>query len=250
MKCLLFVSILLVCLVNSTFALQAKDCRCRVQTGKRIIGGNNTNSWPWHLSVGFKLKEGSSGNYVPSKTKIKRHWCGAIVVNEHYALGAADCVFNFRKNETLKPEKISVGFGSNDLVEIWNRMQFVDVDQIILHPAFDRNPMKLDANLALLKLKTPLKFNESLQPVCLELDHPRKVYQEPLVGIGFGVTGLDLNPWTPEYTFGNNSRFQKEVWMRDKSTSAEMCQGRDLNETICLKSVRMETQSDEIESGE
>lgn len=37
--------------------------------------------------------------------------------------------------------------------------------------------------------------------------------------------------------------------MRDKSTSAEMCQGRDLNETICLKSVRMETQS-EIESGE
>lgn len=161
-----------------------------------------------------------------------------------------DCVFNFRKNETLKPEKISVGFGSNDLVDIWNRMMFVDVDQIVLHPAFDRNRTKLDANLALLRLKTPLKFNDSLQPACLELDHPRKVYQEQMVGIGFGVTALEYNYIDPSYSFGNNSRYLKEVWMRDNSTSAEMCEGRDLNETICLKSVRMETQSSEIESSE
>ena len=68
----LLLSILFVSLVSSAFALDKKDCRCRAQIGKRIVGGNKTNSWPWHVSVGWGPEE-VDGNPANETAKIERH---------------------------------------------------------------------------------------------------------------------------------------------------------------------------------
>ena len=72
MKSSLFYSILLVCLVSSAVALEQKDCRCRVQAGRRIIGGGLTRPWPWHLSLGKKINK-TNGLSPLEVDKINRH---------------------------------------------------------------------------------------------------------------------------------------------------------------------------------
>ena len=159
--------------------------------------------------------------------------CGAIILNEQWALTSGFCVFDLESKTPLKPEEIDIGYGSNDLVEIVHQKKLVDVDQIVPHPNFNLTP---EANLALLKLKTPFNFDgEIVSPACLEMDHPRKFYTEQLFGFGFGVTDVFLNSMNTAYLYGNNSRFLKESLLQDQSGKLDLCYDKDLDETICLK---------------
>lgn len=167
------------------------------------------------------------------KKLMKNHLsCGAIILNEQWSLTSANCVYDSNRKAPVKPEWIDLGYNSNDLLDIVDRNKLVEVDQIVLHPDF--NSTKLEANLALLKLKTPLKFNDSVQPACLELDHPRQIYAEQLVGFGFGVTDVIYDSRNVVYRFGNLSRFLKESPLQDKSGDLDICYDKNLDETICL----------------
>ena len=157
-------------------------------------------------------------------------------MNENWALTVADCVYDSEQKMPLRPEAFNLGYESNDLVELWDQNKLVDVDRIVFHPSY--NPKSeynwLEANLALLKVKTQFKFGDHVQPACLELDHPRKIYKEQLVGIGFGVTNVTYNDESSKYELGQNSRFLKESSLKDGSTKSEYCSDKDLDETICL----------------
>ena len=152
-------------------------------------------------------------------------------MNEQWALTAAVCVYDRKKRAPVRPEAINLGYDSVDLVEMFDQNKFVDVDQIVLHPDFSLRP---SANLALLKLKTPFKFDDNIQPACLELDHPRQIYRQQLVGFGFGVTGLRYDGRNEEYLYTNNSRYLKESALQDKSGKLTICYQADLDETVCL----------------
>ena len=56
-----------------------------------------------------------------------------------------------------------VGYGSNDLVKIYEKKQYVEVEKTLRHPYHSR----IRYDLALLKLKSPLNFTDSVQPACL-----------------------------------------------------------------------------------
>lgn len=153
-------------------------------------------------------------------------------------------MYDRRKRALLKPEEIDLGYNSEDLVEMVDQNKLVDVDQIALHPDFIKTDLFDNANLALLKLKTPFTFNDSVQPACLELDHHRKwFYQDTLVGLGFGVTELVYVASENRYHYGNNSRYLKESLLYDMWYRSILCHNENLDELVCLNSSEKSSQS-------
>lgn len=63
---------------------------------------------------------------------------------------------------------IRVAYGSNDLVTMYDRKQYAEIEKIILHPDYQFS----FGNMALIKLKQPLNFTEAVEPACL-LEHER-----------------------------------------------------------------------------
>ena len=152
-------------------------------------------------------------------------------MNENWVLTSAHCVYGL----SLRPNQINVGYASNDLLDMVDQNKLVNVQWALFHPDFQpakpNHPVEYSANLALLKLATPFKFNDNVQPACLELDHPRK-FEEPLLSLGFGVTEVfDLGT---SFKLGNNSRYLKETWQEEHPNDLIFCRYENLNETICL----------------
>ena len=149
-------------------------------------------------------------------------------MNEQWAITAEICVYDPKKKGPVPPESIDLGYGS-DLVEIFDQKKLVEVDQIVFHPDTSKNQV----NLALLKLKTPFTFNDTVQPACVELDNPRQKYKDELVGFGFGVNYTSA---TKDGSFyGMNNRYLKESLLTDISEKSYLCSYKNLDEVICLK---------------
>ena len=141
-------------------------------------------------------------------------------MNENWVLSTADCVYG----KSLRPDQINVGYASNDLVGMVDQNKLINVQSVVIHPDF--NPKQWDANLALLRVATPFKFDDNLQPACLELDHPRKFYTDQFVTLGFGVKIVN------GFDFGPNSRYLKQTTQKDVGES-RLCRGDNLDERIC-----------------
>ena len=58
-----------------------------------------------------------------------------------------------------------VAYGDNDLVKIYERKQFAEVDSYYIGVGY--NSLTLLNDIALIKLKSPLNFTDSVQPACL-----------------------------------------------------------------------------------
>ena len=113
-------------------------------TRNRIVGGDEALSpIPWqvhiHISNGFT--------------------CGGTILDEETILSAAHCFHPLRS------------INNNDYIEAGIRLessssgQRVLVQEIINHPNY--NSRTHDNDIAILKLKTHLTFNENVQPACL-----------------------------------------------------------------------------------
>ena len=155
-------------------------------------------------------------------------------MNEFWILSSALCVYE----KSLRPDEINVGYGSNDLVDMVDQNKLVNVQNVVIHPDFippkPNHPIERDANLALLKVATPFKFDDNLQPACLELDHPRKFYKEPLISLGFGVTRVEID-YKFDYKYGNSSRYLKQALQADNTEKSDLCRKKNLDEWICTK---------------
>lgn len=124
-------------------SLQCTECGVQKSTA-RIIGGSAAKSgqWPWQLSL---QNRGS-------------HICGAALISSYYALTAAHCFP--RDHDTPKNWEVFGGVVSLDSLP-----QRYKVEKIILNENY--NTTTNDNDIALLKLKSPVAFNEKVQPVCL-----------------------------------------------------------------------------------
>ena len=74
-----------------------------------------------------------------------------------------------------------IGYSSNDLVEIYNKAWFMEIEKVILHPNFDavpnergQEPRRLINDIALIKLKQSLRFSNTVQPACLGMEQKEK----------------------------------------------------------------------------
>nr|XP_019943509.1 PREDICTED: transmembrane protease serine 13-like isoform X2 [Paralichthys olivaceus] len=127
-------------------SLQCVDCG-KQQSTSRIIGGSlaKTGQWPWQLSLHFR----------------QSHVCGAVLISPDFLLTAAHC-FPRGNSLTLVAENWKVYAGAVSLKSLPKPYL---VKRILLNENYNNKTNDLD--VALIKLKSPVHFDDKVQPVCL-----------------------------------------------------------------------------------
>ena len=121
----------------------------------RIVGGRKAKSpIPWQVHVHFN-KIDLEGISIP-------HGCGGTIIDEETILSAAHCYYPLTKSTV---QFIEAGIKKDNSANGQN----VPVREVIIHPSYNdsRTNGKFDGDIAILKLETPLIFNDHVSPAQL-----------------------------------------------------------------------------------
>lgn len=111
------------------------------------------------------------------------HFCGGSIIAENKILTAAHCV------TLTNPASIDVQAGSTNVSCDGSRKR---VSRIIIHPYY--YSFKYENDLAILVLRTPLKYSRNIQPIALPERLP-DLHADALVQVtGWGRTGDERRP--------------------------------------------------------
>ncbi|XP_073434927.1 plasma kallikrein-like [Dendrobates tinctorius] len=140
---------------NSGFSLRlcknriVGGCGKPVDKASRIVGGSNSShgEWPWQVSMHLKLSS-------------SRHVCGGSIISNQWIVTAAHCVAPWPI-----PRLWNIYIGILNQSEIKPTTPVLDIEQIIVHPEY--TGAEAGNDIALLKLKTPIAYNEYQQAICL-----------------------------------------------------------------------------------
>lgn len=153
------------------------NCGKKVVASGLIVGGilSKRNEWPWLVSLVS----------LPSR----RYFCGATIISERTVLTAAHCVRSKHSAITRKISEFEVQLGKHDLDENDVTLQTFDTDTIAVHPDWDSNDDRYDADLALLLTLKVINVTANTLPVCLWSDSsmdssPDSQYIGTVVGWG------------------------------------------------------------------
>lgn len=119
---------------------QTSNCQITNIVGGTII---DVSTAPWQVS----LKSIASGN---------SHFCGGSIISNTWILTAAHCVLG------QSASNIKVHCGTTNQTQLSNG-QFVQASQIIIHPNY--NTTTSDNDIALIRLATPLSFNQNVKSI-------------------------------------------------------------------------------------
>lgn len=129
----------------------------------RVVHGNDTkpNEWPWLAGL----------VHVPSN----KFFCGGSIVSETCVLTAAHCIQIQAVRGNLSPalttDDILVHLGKYDLnVEREKGSESFTPKEILVHPSWDLNSVRADADLAILVSERRIQFSNKISPVCLWSD--------------------------------------------------------------------------------
>ncbi|KAJ8683977.1 hypothetical protein QAD02_019769 [Eretmocerus hayati] len=138
---------------------------------------------------------------VPFQVSLQqwgRHFCGGSILNHYYIITAAHCV-NGKKPTMLK---IIVGTENNRKAD-----QVYVPQEIIAHKEY--TPLLFYKNdIALIKLKSPLKYSNVVQPVTLPKPHAKIPAQSPAIVSGWGRLGGDSRS-------GSDILRKAQIWITD-----------------------------------
>ncbi|CAH1738373.1 unnamed protein product [Aphis gossypii] len=130
----------------------------------RIIGGNPSElgSWPWIAALGYQSL---------NKNNRAIQWnCGGTLITNSLVLTAAHCVHNIKN---AKMTTVRLGELDLDPEVMDNAMPLdVPVERIIIHEQYNEN--KIANDIALVKLKNSVTFNELIQPICMPMSSAMK----------------------------------------------------------------------------
>ncbi|CAG7722413.1 unnamed protein product [Allacma fusca] len=131
--------------------------------------------FPWQASLQAKSK----------------HRCGASILNENFLLTAAHC-FTARVYEPPENLRVVVGDLVLDSDEDGGQPQILEVESIIVD--YDYKSFRAHLNdIAVIKVKTKIKFNAGVQPVCLPTIDTPMSQTEALVS-GWGRLNATYSP--------------------------------------------------------
>ncbi len=113
-----------------------------------IVGGEDCDisEYPWQAAI-------YADGYL----------CGASVIHEYWVITAAHCVEE--GNQVIDAENITVGVGSsNEYAGLFGSGgDEYEVEEVISHASYGGN----GNDIALLKMKEPIEFNDNVQPISL-----------------------------------------------------------------------------------
>jgi len=113
---------------------------------QRIVGGRaaKEGSWPWQVDVRY----------------YNSHYCGGTLIHPQFVLSAAHCF----EGQT-SPSIWKMIAGKHEKNSNGNYGQSVDVEKIWIHEQY--NSAKIDNDVALIKLKTPVTLGERVSLACM-----------------------------------------------------------------------------------
>ncbi|XP_052749486.1 limulus clotting factor C-like isoform X2 [Galleria mellonella] len=170
----------------AALSVPSSSCgRRKVQHTELIVNGRPTKpgDWPWHGAI-----------YRLEKSNVK-YICGGTLISKSFVITAAHC--STINGGPVLPEIMSVIFGKYNLIGGDIAIQEREIYQNIVHE--DYNPKRLDNDIALLKMKTEVKFDDYVQPACLwHLNAYKKVPKGTIKGTSiimfyFQVVGWGFN---------------------------------------------------------
>ncbi|XP_046885914.1 chymotrypsin-like elastase family member 2A isoform X2 [Hypomesus transpacificus] len=131
----------------------------------RVVGGVDVreHSWPWQVSLQYDL----SGFH---------HSCGATLLSEEWIMTAAHCITSGRIYK--------VYLGKHSLKDDEAGSEFISVAKVIYHPKWVSSSGIND--LAMLKLRTPVTFSDSIKPACLPKFEQILPHDTPCYVTGWG----------------------------------------------------------------
>ena len=141
--------------------------RSRPDYGFKVVHGHDTERGhhPWQASIRVK-KQGKSV-----------HWCGAVIISRFHILTAAHCLVGYPKGALV----IRVGDYNTENFE--NTELDVFIDNTYVHEDF-RKEGHMNNDIAVILLKSPIRFNDYVQPICLP--HKNQLYTP---GMNCTITG-------------------------------------------------------------
>lgn len=127
--------------------------------GARVVHGGETvyGHHPWQAALRAK-KQGKSV-----------HWCGAVLISKYHILTAAHCLVGYTKGTYM------VRIGDHNTEALEQAEIDIFIEDYFIHEQF-RVGHHMNNDIALVLLKTPIRFSEYVQPVCLPTKN--QPYQE------------------------------------------------------------------------
>lgn len=158
-----------------------RDCGVRAvpsnQTGPYIINGEEAarGAWPWQV-------------YLQTTTSKTVSGCGGSIINNRWILTAAHCV-----DDALSPSHVSVEAGTLRVRMGDSESKMVTVDKVIVHPSYTQDDYRdvVINDVALLRLRQPLTFSETIRPVCPATPNVQLNKFKVCVATGWGLTRSD-----------------------------------------------------------
>jgi len=141
------------------------------QRGHRIVGGTDSakGEFPYQLS------------FQTFSFDHSFHFCGASIYDASMAITAGHCVYG---RDYDNPSDLRVVAGEYNMFEADGDEQERPLKKIILHPQYNPGPQLND--IALLKLKEPLEFNELVSPA--KMPEKGQTFEGVGVVTGWGTT--------------------------------------------------------------
>jgi len=148
-------------------------CKCgwSNRQSQRVIGGAAAKPNEFSFMVSLRHK-GS-------------HTCGGSIVTNTYVLTAAHCT---AKKDA---EDFSVAAGAHNYLSGYHSpwMQVIDVIEKFEYP---RDPQREKAHdVALVRLKSPIEFNDVVGPICMPHNLPKNMNNQKITIMGWGIVDME-----------------------------------------------------------
>lgn len=173
------------------------------------INGNEAemHEFPWIVSI-----QSNQPGFLPS------HFCGASIISPTLLLTASHCFLS-------SPTRMNITFlvlGAHDITIRENLN--LPIESVIIHPDYDSFFIQND--IALIKLRNSIQFDEKIQPVCLPSRQSSFTNQRAAVA-GWGMIQKN-SKYTESRLRKLNTRFLsyetcREHWIQTKFNTNMLC---------------------------